>query len=62
MDNYPDDIRDYDGDPRSPFYVEPPMCDECGHLLSVDADSDGETQWSYTFCENPDCTEKGEIV
>lgn len=23
-DNYPDDIRSYDHDPRSPFYVEPP--------------------------------------
>lgn len=27
--NYPDDIRDYDGDPRSPFYVSPP-CECCG--------------------------------
>lgn len=23
-DNYPDDIHDYDHDPRSPFYEEPP--------------------------------------
>lgn len=22
-DNYPDDIRQYDNDPRSPFYVDP---------------------------------------
>jgi len=30
MDNYPDDIRGYDGDPDSPFYVEPTYeCDEC---------------------------------
>lgn len=28
--NYPDDIRRYDNDPRSPFYVEPDYCDECG--------------------------------
>ena len=23
LDNYPDDIRQYDDDPRSPFYVDP---------------------------------------
>lgn len=23
-DNYPDDIRQYDHDPRSPFYKDPP--------------------------------------
>jgi len=23
FDNYPDDIRQYDDDPRSPFYVDP---------------------------------------
>ena len=28
MDNYPDDIRQYDNDPRSPFYVEPEDCEE----------------------------------
>ena len=22
MDNYPDDVRQYDDDPRSPFYIE----------------------------------------
>lgn len=28
MANYPDDIRQYDNDPRSPFYEEPacPVC------------------------------------
>ena len=24
MSNYPPDVRMYDSDPRSPFYVEPP--------------------------------------
>ena len=24
MSDYPEDIRQYDDDPRSPFYVEPP--------------------------------------
>lgn len=27
-ENYPDDIRNYDHDPRSPFYVEPEEEDE----------------------------------
>lgn len=26
--NYPDDIRDYDDDPRSPFYDGPDFYDE----------------------------------
>jgi hypothetical protein len=31
MDNYPDDIRMYDHDPRSPFYSGPDyvLCDRC---------------------------------
>lgn len=28
MNNYPDDIRNYDHDPRSPFYEEP-FCEDC---------------------------------
>ena len=28
MSNYPDDIRNYDYDPRSPFYEEP-VCSVC---------------------------------
>jgi hypothetical protein len=27
--NYPDNIRDFDTDPRSPFYQAPP-CEHCG--------------------------------
>ena len=26
MNNYPIDIHQYDLDPRSPFYIEPPTC------------------------------------
>lgn len=34
MNNYPDDIRQYDHDPRSPFYEEPVgYCESCGHVL-----------------------------
>ena len=29
MDNYPDDIRQYDNHPQSPFY-EPVECPVCG--------------------------------
>ena len=31
MSNYPDDIRDYDNDPRSPFYDKVEICDKCGN-------------------------------
>ena len=29
MNNYPDDVRQYDNDPRSPFFEAPP-CKVCG--------------------------------
>lgn len=54
MNNYPDDIRSYDSDPRSPFYIEPPTCDECGEELSVDADCDEDGMYTITYCENCD--------
>lgn len=30
FDNYPDDIRSYDSDPRSPFCVDEWRCEKCG--------------------------------
>jgi len=33
MSNYPDNIRDFDHHPQSPFYEED-YCDECEHPLS----------------------------
>ena len=36
MSNYPENIRQFDDDPRSPFYVEPPLTDCC------EAEMDGE--------------------
>lgn len=36
-DNYPDDIRQYDHDPRSPFYEEPKP--------ELEADPDLEINW-----------------
>ena len=42
-DNYPDDIRLYDRDPRSPFYEEP-ECPECG---SNDFECEGD-KWEWS--------------
>jgi len=62
MDNYPDDIRNYDNDPRSPFYIEPPTCDECEEELTqdIDCDEDGYYVASST-CENPKCIVNKEV-
>jgi hypothetical protein len=35
-DNYPENIRSFDNDPRSPFYEAP----ECKHCESEDVDED----------------------
>ncbi len=37
-DNYPDDIRQYDDDPRSPFFDEPTHlpCADCGEMNWAD--------------------------
>lgn len=51
LDNYPDDIRSYDHDPRSPFYQEGPECDECGAELSVDEDFDEDRKHIHFWCE-----------
>ena len=49
MNNYPDDIRQYDNDPRSPFYNSDHECDECGEeLKGVDIDD-------ISFCINRHC-------
>ncbi len=42
--NYPDDIRLYDNDPRSPFYTQPldsGSCRECGAFFHLDDLKDG---------------------
>ncbi|MDG1996023.1 MAG: hypothetical protein P8J14_05995 [Emcibacteraceae bacterium] len=55
MSNYPDNIRDFDWHPQSPFYVEPPEeCKGCGEYFDPDdemLDEDG-------YCE--ECTEDDE--
>lgn len=51
MSNYPDDIRNYDHDPRSPFYVEP-RCSVCEQtevdcLCAETCESCGELKNDY---------------
>lgn len=42
-DNYPDDIRSYDNDPRSPFYVEPMVeCNECNQWCELEEMDENE--------------------
>lgn len=52
MSNYPDDIRQFDNDPRSPFYEHPicevcheeePDCVCCKHCKLVDCDCDEDS-------------------
>jgi len=62
MDNYPDDIRNYDNDPRSPFYIEPPICDECEEELTQDIDCDADGYYvASSTCENPKCIVNKEV-
>ncbi|URC15422.1 hypothetical protein JLT2_54 [Paraglaciecola Antarctic JLT virus 2] len=60
MSNYPDDIRDFDNDPRSPFYIDPPVCEECGVELDCDVDCDDEGYYPIYTCSNYDCALNGE--
>jgi len=50
MSNYPDNIRQYDNDPRSPFYSEGPMCPECEEPL--ECDSQDEFGCPELYCTN----------
>lgn len=43
MSNYPDDIRRFDHDPRSPFYIEW-RCPVCNAY-------EGETECTTDYCE-----------
>lgn len=55
MSEYPDDVRQYDSDPRSPFYVEPPVeCFRCGKGMNEEEAVDLEEGYfcqDCTFCE-----------
>lgn len=50
MSNYPDDIRQHDNDPRSPYYTNGPECDECGQELEVE---DGYGEYGLECREQP---------
>jgi len=56
MSNYPAGCENTTDDPRSPFYIEPPECDECGGGLIVDVDCDEEGFHNVTHCEVCDAT------
>ena len=55
LDNYPDDIRSFDKDPRSPFYVEPSIaCKNCNkhyeECESYDPSDDYDLNLGGFFC------------
>ena len=48
--NYPDDIRAYDNDPRSPFYIPPILhCEACEEPI---ADGEEHELRYLQFCGN----------
>jgi hypothetical protein len=54
MSNYPDNIRDFDHDPRSPFYVEQHThCDKCEKKLAED--DDFISHEDHGFCSSECC-------
>ena len=59
--NYPDDIRNYDNDPRSPFYVQPLVkCKECGTEHDMDYMEEGRFNCDHLFCDD-ECKDKYEL-
>ena len=52
--NYPDDIRNYDNDPRSPFYDEPETYSSC---CKAEAE-----EWEKDECICPECGEYCEYI
>ena len=47
MSNYPDDIRQYDHDPRSPFFsTEEDVCWACDRELEEDEGTEIRTKYS----------------
>jgi hypothetical protein len=54
-DNYPDNIRQFDNDHRSPFYVGPPDCDCCGEEMEREGGYGEYGLESRDTCENKSC-------
>lgn len=63
MSNYPDDTRQFDHDPRSPFYDPPPVtCFSCEKSVPEDECEELETNdhGDQVFCE--ECMENGDYI
>lgn len=55
MSNYPDDIRSYDNDPRSPFYDDRQRCEECGAICDEEdfyTDSEDNSVGVCAYCKH----------
>lgn len=60
MSNYPDDIHNFDNDPRSPFYIEPPeQCDNCKEVIKENEGFNPEDNEDKVYCSKI-CLEEGE--
>lgn len=60
MSNYPDDIRNYDSDPRSPFYIEPPkQCKNCGDNIKENKGFNPQDNEAKVYCSKI-CLSEGE--
>tara|TARA_R110000796_G_scaffold64465_2_gene149401 strand:+ start:5877 stop:6077 length:201 start_codon:yes stop_codon:yes gene_type:complete len=55
--NYPDNIREFDHDSRSPFYTEGPECSDCGEEMVVEQDADEDGYYTTTHCLNIECSQ-----
>ena len=51
----PDDIGNYNNNPRSPFYDEPLTCYECGKELAMDVDCDEDGYYTTYSCDSEEC-------
>jgi len=51
--NYPANIRSFDDDPNSPFYIEPRKCEQC--QTELNCNSQDEYGYPESFCPNVDC-------
>ena len=55
VSNYPNDIRNYNNNPRSPLYDEPLTCYECGKELAADVDCDEDGYYTTYSCDSEEC-------
>jgi hypothetical protein len=48
--NYPVGLPTDATDPRSPFYTQPPECEDCGEELTLDYDCDEDGIFTTATC------------